>query len=112
MTCLLNAASKNAKEGLLEKYVQSAVVEKWGLKIAQGATAITTGLEGLTTAQTTAAIVFLAVATILGAKIEDGETQPAAVGKVSIPKVGFGAVVAQSATCAGSKEKVKDSVRN
>jgi hypothetical protein len=112
MTCLLNAAFKNAKEGVLEKYVQSAVVEKWGLKIAQGATAITAGLEGLTTAETTAAIVFLAVVTILGAKIDDGETQPAAVGKVSIPKVGFGAVVAPPAECAGSKDKAKDSVGN
>jgi hypothetical protein len=110
LTCLMKQASNAAKEGILEKFVQSQVIEKWGLKIAHGATTISEGLVGLTTSQTAQAIVLLISAAILIGKMENGETAPAALGKINQPSAGFGGTTTTPDVCTGEKEKSQESV--
>lgn len=104
----MKQASNAAKEGILEKFVQSQVIEKWGLKIAQGATAISEGLVGLTTSQTAQAIVLLISAAILIGKMENGETAPAALGKINQPSAGFGGTTTTPEVCTGEKRSPRN----
>jgi len=109
LTCLIKQATEAAKKGVIEKFVQSQVIEKWGLKIAQGATVIAEGLAGLTTSETAQAIVVLTAAAILIGKMEEGEPSPAMLAKINHPSAGFGGTTSEE-KCKGSKDKTKDSV--